>query len=384
MQERCRVTDSAFLELRGVRKEFASHVAVEGFDLDVARGEFVSFLGPSGCGKTTTLRMIAGFELPTSGAIRIDGRDISRVSPNARNVGMVFQSYALFPNMTAADNIAFGLKVRKRPNDAIKARVAELLELIGLTGNAGKYPYELSGGMQQRVALARALAIEPQVLLLDEPLSALDAKIRLSLRQEIRSIQRQLGITTVYVTHDQEEALSLSDRIVVMSHGRIEQVGAPSTIYNFPATEFVARFVGTLNILSAQVAHAAAGRVTLHGQVLRAAGPITGASTGDSVTIALRPEAVTLGADPSAANALAGRLEDISFLGSVVRVRVRLDGGAGTVLFDTFNNPNLALPQRGEPVTITFPAEACLVLAAGSSAPGANVPTATVAADMGI
>jgi putative spermidine/putrescine transport system ATP-binding protein len=358
----------AFLELAGVRKEFATHVAVEGFDLDVAKGEFVSFLGPSGCGKTTTLRMIAGFELPTYGTIQIDGRDISRVPPNARNVGMVFQSYALFPNMNAADNIAFGLKVRKRPKDAIKKRVGELLELIGLAGKGGKYPYELSGGMQQRVALARALAIEPQVLLLDEPLSALDAKIRLSLRQEIRSIQRQLGITTVYVTHDQEEALSLSDRIVVMSQGRIEQVGTPSQIYNFPATEFVARFVGTLNVMAAQVTDPTAGRITVHGQGLTASKPIAGASVGDTVAVALRPESITLGAGVEGSNHLAGHIDDISFLGSVVRVRIRLDGVDGTVLFDTFNNPGLALPGRGEAVTIAFPPEACLVLEGGAAA----------------
>src|SRR5215212_840067 len=245
-----------FLELTGIQKRFGATYAVEDFNLVAERGEFVSFLGPSGCGKTTTLRMIAGFEQPTNGTIAIDGVDVTNRAPNQRNVGMVFQSYALFPNMTVADNIGFGLKVRKRPPDQIKKRVGELLELINLPDKGHRYPYQLSGGQQQRVALARALAFEPQVLLLDEPLSALDAKIRVALRHEIRSIQRQLGITTVYVTHDQEEALSLSDRVVVMSEGRMEQVGPPFEIYNFPATPFVASFVGTLSLIPATVVDA--------------------------------------------------------------------------------------------------------------------------------
>ncbi|CAN5298506.1 N/A [soil metagenome] len=206
-----------FLELANVRKHYGHNTVVHGFDLNVARGEFVSFLGPSGCGKTTTLRMIAGFEKPDAGAISIDGKDVTRLRPNQRNVGMVFQSYALFPNLTVAGNVAFGLKVANRPKPEIDARVAEMLALIKLPQLGTRYPYQLSGGQQQRVALARAIAIKPQVLLLDEPLSALDAKIRVSLREEIRSLQRELGITTIYVTHDQEEALSMSDRIVVMN-----------------------------------------------------------------------------------------------------------------------------------------------------------------------
>ena len=205
-----------------------------------------------GCGKTTTLRMVAGFEEPTAGTIRIDGKDVTDLKPNQRNVGMVFQSYALFPNMTVAENVGFGLKVAKRPAAEIRPRVEEMLRLIKLPHLGDRYPYQLSGGQQQRVALARALAIKPQVLLLDEPLSALDAKIRVSLREEIKALQRELGITTIYVTHDQEEALSMSDRIVVMSEGRVEQVGTPFEIYNHPRTRFVASFVGTLNILRAQ------------------------------------------------------------------------------------------------------------------------------------
>src|SRR5438094_6417913 len=237
-----------FLTLTGIQKQFGTTYAVHDFNLSAEKGEFVSFLGPSGCGKTTTLRMIAGFEQPTAGTILVNDIDITHQPPNQRNVGMVFQSYALFPNMTVAGNIGFGLRVRKRPKAQIDKRVKELLALIHLEDRGNRFPYQLSGGQQQRVALARALAFEPQVLLLDEPLSALDAKIRIVLRKEIRTIQRQLGITTVYVTHDQEEALSLSDRVVVMSEGRIEQIGAPADIYNFPATPFVASFVGTLNL----------------------------------------------------------------------------------------------------------------------------------------
>jgi putative spermidine/putrescine transport system ATP-binding protein len=360
----------AFLTLTSVQKLFPGGVAaVADFNLDVARGEFVSFLGPSGCGKTTTLRMIAGFEKPTSGTITVDGKDITNTSPNHRNVGMVFQSYALFPNMTVADNIGFGLKVRKRPKADIAKKVDELIEMMHLQGRADRYPWQMSGGQQQRVALARALAIEPQVLLLDEPLSALDAKIRIVLRKEIRSIQRQLGITTVYVTHDQEEALSLSDRVVVMNEGHIEQLGVPSEIYNFPTTAFVASFVGTLNLVSAGVIDAASGRVSVAGQEIRTNRAITTAAAGDVVTLALRPEGISLGDGPEGSNRLHGTIDDINFLGSIVRIRLHLnegeDGKAPTsVALDTFNEPHLMVPTVGAEVTVSFPREACFVLGA--------------------
>jgi putative spermidine/putrescine transport system ATP-binding protein len=355
----------SYLELTDIQKRFGPVVAVEGFNLAMEKGEFVSFLGPSGCGKTTTLRMIAGFEEPSTGAIVLDGVDITHRPPNRRNVGMVFQSYALFPNMTVADNIGFGLKVRKRSSDQIRKRVGELLELINLPDKGNRYPYQLSGGQQQRVALARALAFEPAVLLLDEPLSALDAKIRVALRVEIRAIQRQLGITTVYVTHDQEEALSLSDRVVVMSEGRMEQVGTPFEIYNFPTTAFVASFVGTLNILPATVVDTTAGTLTVAGQPVRVARPFQ-TSAGQAVNVALRPEMVSLGASSDGANQLSGVVRDVSFLGSIVRMRIALADGGAVVILDEFNEPTLTLPTIGETVTVSFPADGPLVLDAAA------------------
>ena len=354
----------AFLSLTNARKVFpnAQSAAVEDFTLDVERGEFVSFLGPSGCGKTTTLRMIAGFETPTAGAIVMDGKEISNERPNQRNIGMVFQSYALFPNMTVADNIGFGLKVKGASKADVKQRVAEMLSLIKLEQLGSRYPYQLSGGQQQRVALARAIAIRPKLLLLDEPLSALDAKIRVSLRNEIRSIQRQLGITTIYVTHDQEEALSLSDRVVVMNHGVIEQVGQPFEIYNFPKTAFVATFVGTLNLHDAIVVDAAAGQVQLAGR------PITVAATalserrnGETVKVALRPELLYLHPTGAAAeNMLSGVVENVAFLGAVARIHLKV--GDITLLVDEFNNPQLSVPAIGSTLTTYFTQESCMVL----------------------
>ncbi|MEJ5201310.1 MAG: ABC transporter ATP-binding protein [Anaerolineales bacterium] len=349
-----------FLTLTNISKTFGNTVAVKDFNIVVEKGEFVSFLGPSGCGKTTTLRMIAGFELPTTGQIVLDGEDITFTPPNRRNVGMVFQSYALFPNLTVAQNIGFGLRVRKMPVQEIDQRVKEMLSLIHLQQFGHRYPYQLSGGQQQRVALARALAIRPRVLLLDEPLSALDAKIRVELRSEIRRIQQQLGITTIYVTHDQEEALSLSDRVVVMKDGLIEQIGTPFEIYNFPQTPFVASFVGTLNVLRAKVLDADKGLLSLEGQTFYSSEPLKQVRNGDVVSVAVRPEIITLVGGGAELNQLNCKVETVTFLGSIVRIQVRI---AETMLFfDTFNNPHLVLPQVGAPVTIYFPREACLIL----------------------
>lgn len=339
----------AFLDISGVGKHFAATSVVAGIDLAIEKGEFVTLLGPSGCGKTTLLRMIAGFESTSTGSIHIDGQDVTRQRARQRRVGMVFQSYALFPSMTVADNIAYGLNVAREPKAAVAARVAQMMKLIRLDRHAQHYPWQLSGGQQQRVALARALAPSPRLLLLDEPLSALDAKIRVALRDEIRSLQRELGITTLFVTHDQEEALSLSDRVVVMNEGRIEQVGTPFDIYNFPRTRFVASFVGTLNILNGRVLDASAGTVEVDGQALTVARLRPGAETR---TLALRPEAVSLQAPEPGRNSLEATIEEVNFLGAVVRLRARLQH---TVLsFDLFNDPGQALPQRGSRVTLGF------------------------------
>ncbi|MGO4704429.1 ABC transporter ATP-binding protein [Microvirga sp. 2MCAF38] len=356
----------SFLDIANLQKSFGSGYAVQKFDLSVSRGEFISFLGPSGCGKTTTLRMIAGFEAPSAGIIRIDGKDVTSLRPNQRNIGMVFQSYALFPNMTVAENVAFGLKVAKKPSGEIAERVEEMLRLVGLPQLGSRYPYQLSGGQQQRVALARAIAPKPQILLLDEPLSALDAKIRISLREEIRAVQRQLGITTIYVTHDQEEALSMSDRIVVMSEGRIEQIGTPFEIYNRPTSRFVASFVGTLNILQADVIDEASGRVSLDGQEIVLPGGLSRTGGSRSCTLALRPEAVSLSNGEPGHSRLQGIIEEVNFLGSVIRIRVQLQGN--TVTLDTFNNVSANPPTRGQPTTISFAREDLLVLDAADAA----------------
>ncbi len=350
----------AFLEINNISKSFGKVEVVKDFKLQVERGEFVSFLGPSGCGKTTTLRIVAGFEPPSSGRIVVNGEDITNKPPNQRDVGMVFQAYALFPNMTVAGNIGFGLQVAKKSSAEIKKRVAEMLELIHMSDFGGRYPYQLSGGQQQRVALARALALSPQVLLLDEPLSALDAKIRVALRSEIRSIQRKLGITAVYVTHDQEEALSLSDRVVVMHNGEIEQVGTPFEIYNFPQTAFVANFVGTLNAVSAEVIDPASHTLRVEGMNIQAAQGLDGKQRGDKVMLAIRPERLSFESEGKKANLLDCTIENITFLGSIVRVQVLI--GDSRLDMDTFNNPFLELPKIGDKVKITCSREAVLIL----------------------
>ncbi len=350
----------AFLELSGLQKSFGPNQVVRSFDLDIGQGEFVTLLGPSGCGKTTVLRMVAGFEIPSAGGIRIDGRDVTSLRPSQRNVGMVFQAYALFPNLTVAENVAFGLRVAGAPRADIARRVDEMLGLIRLPDLGARYPFQLSGGQQQRVALARALAVRPKVLLLDEPLSALDAKIRVSLRQEIRAIQRELGITTIFVTHDQEEALSMSDRIVVMNGGVAEQVGAPFEIYNRPATRFVAGFVGTLNVMEARVLDGPAGRVSIGGQEIALGRPVP-AGSGGGLAVALRPEQVTLGALPGQDAVLHGEVSDVDFLGSVVRVRTRV--GDQKLSLDTFNRAALPPPSAGQSVEIGFSASDVLILA---------------------
>ncbi|MDY8110222.1 ABC transporter ATP-binding protein [Fulvimarina sp. 2208YS6-2-32] len=356
----------SFLSITHVSKSFGPTTVVKDFDLSVERGEFVSFLGPSGCGKTTMLRMIAGFETPSAGRIVIDGEDVTDVPANRRRIGMVFQAYALFPNLTVHDNIAFGLMVAGRPKREIAPRVAEMLALIGLPQLGDRYPYQLSGGQQQRVALARALAPSPRVLLLDEPLSALDAKIRVSLREEIRELQRKLGITTIFVTHDQEEALSMSDRIAVMYGGRIEQCGAPFAIYNQPATRFVASFIGTLSLIEGIKGEGATVHVDGQPITLDAVPEV---APGAPVTLALRPEAVKLDASPDRINTLNGHVETSQFLGSVVRLKLSVAGGS--VLVDTFNRPTAPPPRSGESVALHFGPSDVFALAPQEANPSA-------------
>nr|WP_246497497.1 ABC transporter ATP-binding protein [Sphaerisporangium rubeum] len=296
-----------------MRRTFGATTALAGLDLTVAPGELIALLGPSGCGKTTALRCVAGFETPDAGAVLVDGHDITHVPANRRDAGMVFQSYSLFPNLNARDNVAFGMRVRKVPTARRHARAAELLELVGLPVHGDRYPHQMSGGQQQRVALARALALEPRVLLLDEPLSALDAKVRVSLREEIRRLQQSLGITTIFVTHDQEEALSVADHVAVLKDGRLEQSGTPAEVYDTPATPFVAEFVGTMNHLPGRLSGA---EVEVLGRRLPVHGPLPG--TAD-VDVLVRPETVLVGPAPDGAAEVVAS----SFRGASVRLRLR-------------------------------------------------------------
>ncbi len=311
----------AHLSFRGIVKRFGDVTAVDDVTLDIAAGEFVTLVGASGCGKTTLLRIIAGFTRADSGTLTIDGKRVETLPPNKRGVGFVFQSYALFPTQTVAQNIGFSLIVRRRPKDEISRRVAELCELTQLIGLEDRYPHEISGGQQQRVALARALAPDPAILLLDEPLSALDAKIRGHLRDEIRAVADRLGITTVYVTHDQEEALSISDRVAVMSAGRILQVGPPMEIYLKPAVHYVAEFIGSTNNLPARPA--GDGRLEVEGGIVEATVPEALAGR-DRYVVCVRPEHISLA--PAGDGGLTGRLESITFLGQTIRARVVIEG----------------------------------------------------------
>jgi putative spermidine/putrescine transport system ATP-binding protein len=349
-----------FLRIEKLVKSFGPTQVVKGVDLSFAKGEFVTLLGPSGCGKTTILRMVAGFEMPTSGSIRVEGQDITGLAPNRRKIGMVFQAYALFPNMNVADNIGFGLKIAGMPRPQREARVEEMLRLIGLPGLGKRYPFELSGGQQQRVALARALAPSPTMLLLDEPLSALDAKIRVSLREQIREIQRELGITTLFVTHDQEEALSISDRIVVLNAGEVEQIGQPHEIYNRPATRFVAGFVGTLNNINALVVNAESRRVRIGQTEVDLPMLPPDARAGSSVALTMRPEALALGGERDVS--LLGKVSEVAFLGSVIRLKVDL--GSDVVSVDTFNDQRTPPPAMGSAVRIGIARSDILVLGA--------------------
>ncbi|MEU7824268.1 ABC transporter ATP-binding protein [Catellatospora sp. NPDC049133] len=313
-------SSGAGVEFRALRRTFGSTVALDGLDLTIAPGELLALLGPSGCGKTTALRMVAGFDHPDSGQVLVDGADIVGVPANKRDAGMVFQSYSLFPNLTARDNVAFGPRIRKVDAATRRARADELLAMVGLPTQGDRYPHQLSGGQQQRVALARALALQPRVLLLDEPLSALDAQVRLTLREEISRLQKNLGITTIFVTHDQEEALSMADRVAVLRDGRLEQCATPVELYHHPATAFVAEFVGTMNRVPGRLT--GEGRVEVAGQRLPVLGDVPAENTVD---VLIRPEDVHVSADADGA----ARVVTVSFLGPTTRLFVELPGGVG-------------------------------------------------------
>ena len=351
------------IELDGVAKEFHSRgevvAAVRGIDLTIRKGEFFSMLGPSGCGKTTTMRMIAGFEEPTRGIVRLDGRDVTAAPPNKRDVNMVFQSYALFPHMSVFENVAFGLRRKSVPKDQITRQVGEMLEIVDLAGREQRRPRELSGGQQQRVALARALVNHPKALLLDEPLGALDLKLRQAMQVELKRIQREVGITFVYVTHDQNEALTMSDRIAVMNDGVIEHLGPPREIYEHPSTRFVAGFIGTSNLLTGSLAQVTGGQgvieVSPDERIIVPAGR-SGLTAGQEVELTVRPEKIELAAGPGTAGgcALRGTVTEVVYLGTSTSFSVRTTTGADVVVFQQ-NSASAATPvSRGDEVWLTW------------------------------
>ena len=338
--------------LQNLGRAFGATRALDGLSIEMAPGELVALLGPSGCGKTTALRIVAGFETADTGKVLIDGKDISSVPAARRDMGMVFQSYSLFPNMTALDNVGFGLRMRKQRGTERSRRAGELLDIVGLTDQARKYPHQMSGGQQQRVALARALAIEPRVLLLDEPLSALDAKVRLQLREQIRLLQQRLGTTTLFVTHDQEEALSIADRVGVMKDGKLEQVAEPSQLYDQPATAFVAEFVGTMNRIPGELQ--GSHDVSALGAVVAVHGDTASGLSGD-VDVLVRPEGLEI-AVLSGGN---GIVTHKTFLGSVTRVSVLLSGDV-TVKVDQPSTVAAAM-SPGTSVQVSLPGMPVLV-----------------------
>ena len=356
-------THSPYLQIAAVTKKFGSFTALKDISLDVYEGEFVCFLGPSGCGKTTLLRAIAGLDIQTSGRIEQAGRDISALPPSQRDFGIVFQSYALFPNLTVFKNIAYGLETRRIRKPEVAARVNELLQLVGMSDQGRKYPAQLSGGQQQRAALARALAPSPGLLLLDEPLSALDARVRVRLRREVKQLQHKLGVTTIMVTHDQEEALTMADRIVVMNQGVIDQVGTPLEIYRRPANPFVADFVGTMNFLPARAV--GDGRVRMGGVELAVGNSSKRLTEGKEVTLCVRPEDVVARSIDAAANVFQATITELEFLGSFYRASLTTSGEE-PIEFQADFSVNLVRDvgiEEGKSLFIAFPEDRIRVFA---------------------
>jgi putative spermidine/putrescine transport system ATP-binding protein len=347
------------LQLRGITKVYGTHTAVDSFDLDVAPGEFIALLGPSGCGKTTTLRMIAGFVQPTRGTVLLGGRDVTAVPPNLRNMGMVFQSYALFPHMTVRKNIEFGLRAHGLETAEIDRRTRDVLELVDLKQYPNRYPRELSGGQQQRVALARVLALKPRLLLFDEPLSNLDAKLRVQMRYEIRRLQREVGITALFVTHDQDEAMSMADRIVVLNQGRTEQVGTPEDIYDRPSSRFVADFIGASNFFPGTVVHAPGGFVFRCASGLTV--PLSAAALPSATELAVRPERIDLWAGTRADGGFHGKIISVVQFGAVKEYLVRLDAGEELRVHVQRRVGAIECGLHDE-VTVAWPADAVVLL----------------------
>lgn len=346
----------AKVSIERLKKTFGSAVAVSDFSLDIADGELVAFLGPSGCGKTTTLRMIAGFIEPTEGTIRIGEDDVTHMPVHKRNTGMVFQRYALFPHMTVSQNVLFGLEMHKVPSAERDKRMRAALDMVRMTQFHDRYPRQLSGGQQQRVAIARALAIQPRVFLLDEPLSNLDAKLRVEVRDEIRELQRNLGLTTIFVTHDQEEALAIADRMAIMHDGKVQQIGSPEALYERPTNLFVADFLGKMNFFEGSIAKDGKFFTTTHHEII-----INGANSHIK-KVGVRPERVTLSSEPNGHNSYSGAVDSAIYLGSIIDVRVRLDSGElVNAQMSNQGGEHLRSLAAGARVHVSFDAKDCVL-----------------------